>query len=121
MRHEGNRMNTTISPPPPGAPGHPWRSAWAVFAGILANFVLAGATDAVLHASGVYPPWLHPMADGLWALALGYRAVINVLGGYLTARLAPRRPMRHVAVLMGIGSLLGLMGVVATVGKGPEY
>ena len=97
------------------------RSIGAVVAGILANVVLSMGTDAALHASGIYPRWFTPMADHLWALALAYRIVFAVVGGYLTARLAPTRPTRHVLVLLIIGSVLGLLGVLSGRNKGPEY
>ena len=51
---------------------------------------------------------------GLNLLALFYRVVYSVLGGYITARLAPDHPMRHVFVLAAIGFVLSLAGVFAT-------
>ena len=49
-------------------------------------------------------------------LALAYRCVYAVLGGYLTACLAPRNPMRHVWVLAFIGLAMAVAGVIATRG-----
>jgi peptidoglycan/LPS O-acetylase OafA/YrhL len=97
------------------------RSIGAVLAGLLANFALSGGTDAGLHATGIYPPMFQPMADHLWALALTYRVVFAVVGGFLTARLAPTQPMRHVMALGGIGTVLGVLSVLATWNKGPEF
>ncbi|MFN7022385.1 MAG: hypothetical protein ACK4WH_13795 [Phycisphaerales bacterium] len=97
------------------------RSVGAVMAGLVANIVLSGATDAALHATGIYPPMFRPMADQLWALALAYRVVFAVVGGFLTARIAPARPMRHVLVLLGIGAALGVLGALANWNKGPEF
>jgi hypothetical protein len=48
-------------------------------------------------------------------LALTYRIVYTVLGGYVTARLAPHAPMRHVWVLAVIGLVIGSLGAVATI------
>lgn len=39
-------------------------------------------------------------------LALAYRCVYPVLGGYLTARFAPSAPMRHVWIQAGIGTVI---------------
>ena len=47
-------------------------------------------------------------------LALSYRIIFTILGGYITALLAPRSPMHHVWVLAGIGLVMGTMGVIAT-------
>jgi hypothetical protein len=45
-------------------------------------------------------------------IALAYRSIFTVVGGYLTARLAPQNPMRHVYVLMALGLVGGIAGVV---------
>src|SRR4029079_12852441 len=84
MRRERHMARTT---------GGRWRSVGAVFAGLLLNVVLATAIDAVLHATGVYPPPGQPMSHALFLVATGYRLAIGVASGFLTARLAPARPM----------------------------
>ena len=89
------------------------KSSWAVFAGILVNVILSTATDFVLESLGIFPP----NTEGLFVtwmlmLALGYRMVYTVLGGYVTAWAAPQNPMKHVWILGGIGILLGSIGVV---------
>jgi hypothetical protein len=89
------------------------RSVLAIVAGFFVAVILSLGIDEVLHLLKVYPPWGEPMYDpGLNALALSYRIVITVLSGYVTARLAPRNPMRHVLVGGVIGLLLGVAGVV---------
>lgn len=90
------------------------RSIGAVFAGILVNVVLSLGTDQVLHLLGVYPPWGQRMSDALFGLALAYRLVYTVLGGYVTARLAPQNRMKHVMILAAIGLVLATAGVAMT-------
>src|SRR5882757_4335898 len=90
-----------------------FKSIWAVFAGILVNVILSTATDYVLELAGIFPP----ASGGLFitwmlALALGYRMIYAVLGGYATAWLAPQNPMKHVWILAYIGIALGCLGVV---------
>ena len=97
------------------------RSIAAVLAGLVAIFVVTTATDIVLHAIGVFPPWGQPMSDGLFALATAYRIVYGVAGSYLTAWLAPDRPLRHALILGFIGLALATIGTVATWGRGPEF
>jgi len=95
-------------------PRRPWRSTGAVLAGFVAVFVLSLGTDEVLHVLQVYPPWIQPMYDpGLNLLALAYRMVYGVLGSYITARLAPHAPMRHVWIGAIIGFVLSSGGVMA--------
>lgn len=90
------------------------RSARAVAAGFVAVVVLSLGTDAALHAAGVFPPWGQTMSDGLFALASVYRAVFTVVGGWVTVRLAPDRPMRHAWILGGIGLVAAVAGAAAT-------
>jgi len=97
------------------------RSVGAVFAGLVALFAVTTATDVVLHATGVFPPWGQPMSDGLFLLATAYRIVYGVAGCSLAARLAPDRPMQHALALGIVGVLLSTAGAVATWSKGPEF
>ena len=86
--------------------------------GFLATFVLSVATDAALHAA-VVSPLGERMSDPLFFLATAYRAVYTIAGGWVTARLAPHRPMRHALMLGAIG-LVAATGLVATWGR-PEF
>jgi hypothetical protein len=97
------------------------RSFGAVVAGLLIIFALSLGTDVVMHATGIFPPWFQPMAGPLWVFALAYRSVYAVLGGYVTARLAPNNPMKHAMLLGVIGVVLSLAGLVSTWNAGPEY
>jgi peptidoglycan/LPS O-acetylase OafA/YrhL len=92
----------------------PWlASAGAVAAGFLVTAVASTAADAAMHGAGVFPDSVRAMSDPLFALASAYRALFTVAGGYVTARLAPDRPMRHAWILAGIGLAAGLAGGVA--------
>ena len=117
---------TTIATPAATATqtGRPLRSFTAVFVGFISVAVLSLATDQVLHVLEVYPPWGQPMwATGLNSLALSYRILYTILGGYITARLAPRSPMRHVAVLGTIGFIAASAGAIGTMNLnlGPHW
>jgi hypothetical protein len=99
------------------------RSIWAVVAGVLVIVVVTTLVDMVLHGARVYPPTGEPLDDTLALLATSYRVVIGVGGGWLTARLAPDKPMKHALILGYVGVVLGLVGVVATwnLGLGPRW
>jgi peptidoglycan/LPS O-acetylase OafA/YrhL len=97
------------------------RRIGAVLAGLLVVGILDNTIDLILHQTGVYPPWFQPMRTSLWLLAIGYRTVDGIIGGYVVARLAPDRPIAHALVLGIIGILLSTVGVVATWSKGPEF
>ena len=97
------------------------RSVGAVAAGFVATALLSLGTDVVMHATGVLPPWGQVMSDGLFVWATVYRMAFTVLGGFITARLAPRKPMTHVLVLGALGIVAASAGVLATWNRGPEF
>jgi Na+/citrate or Na+/malate symporter len=97
------------------------RSVWAVVAGIVVGVVLSLGTDMVLHAVGVYPPWGQPVGSGPLALATAYRAVFGVVAAYVTARLAPYRPMAHALAGGFLGLIVSAIGAIATWNKGPAF
>ena len=89
------------------------KSVIAVLSGFFTVFVASIATDQLFHVLNVYPPWGEPMwSPWLNLLALSYRTIYAMAGGFVTASLAPRAPMRHVHVLAGIGTLLAILGAV---------
>lgn len=92
-----------------------------MLAGMLLIIILDTSLDVIMHATGIYPPWFQPMRTSLWLLALGYRIVDSIAGCYLTARLAPDRPLVHALVLGAIGVVFSTAGVIATWSKGPEF
>ena len=99
----------------PGAPSRQLgRSAWAIVAGFLAVVILSILTDIVLHKLRIYPPLGQRISDRLAALATAYRTIYAILGSYVTARLAPDRPMGHALVGAVIGMGIGTLGAVAT-------
>jgi hypothetical protein len=90
------------------------RSIGAVIAGFASVVVLSVATDALCEKWGIF----YSMASGAmlttWMLflALLYRSVYTVIGGYVTAKLSPSNPMKHVTALGIIGTLAGITGVI---------
>jgi len=91
----------------------------SILAGLVVVVALSLGADEVLHLLKIYPPWGEPMyPPGLNLLALSYRAVFTVIGGYVTASLAKHSPMRYVAIGAGIGLVLGVAGVVAAISVG---
>ena len=97
------------------------RSVGAVAAGFMVTALLSLGTDVVMHSLGVFPPWGQPMSNALFVWATVYRVAFTVLGGFVTAFLAPRKPMTHVLVLGAVGSVVALAGTLATWNQGPEF
>ena len=94
------------------------RSILAVVVGVVFIIVVTTLIDIALHLTGVYPPMNQPLNDSLALLATCCRIIVSIAGAWLTARLAPDKPMKHAMALGYVGTVLGLVGLAATWGKG---
>src|SRR5580765_3578588 len=99
-----------------------WKSVWAVVAGVLFILIVTTLVDILLHVLGVFSA-NGKLTGALALLATSYHIVISVAGAYLTAWLAPNRPMLHALILGFVGVVLGLLGLIATwnMGLGPRW
>ena len=102
---------------------HLGRSILAILAGIFPNVLVTLGTDEILHLTHVYPPWGASMVGYEWTLLLAttYRTLYGVASAYLTARLAPNRPMLHSMVLGALGFAVSILGAAATWNGGPAF
>jgi hypothetical protein len=105
-----------------------FKSLGAVVAGFVTVAALSIGTDSILEAAGIFPSLEEASKYGFntpWMVTLAflYRSVYTVIGGYITARLAPHRPMKHVVILGIFGTIGALLGLVSTWGKdlGPAW
>lgn len=99
------------------------RSIWAVVAGALFAIVAITVIDLALHAAGLYPAAGQPIGDRQALLASSYRLVLGVAGAWITARLAPRNPMKHALVGGASGTAVALAGAIVTWNRdlGPHW
>ena len=99
------------------------RSILAVLAGMVVGIVLTIGTDIALHAARVFPPWGESMVgyDGALLLATIYRTIYGLLGTYITACLAPSRPMQHALAGGFLGLVVSIVGAAVTWNKGPAF
>ena len=90
-------------------------SIGAVLAGFIVVVILSVATDAVLQGAGVIPPATLPQDynSGHLVLALIYRTMYTVAGGFVTAKLAPANPWKLIYALGILGTIGGIMGIIA--------
>ena len=89
------------------------KSIWAVVAGLIVVVGLALVGDIVSQKTGLYPMDGTVATNGAFAIFLAYRLLFTVLGGYVTARLAPQNPIKHAVILGAIGTAGALAGVIA--------
>lgn len=97
------------------------KSIVAVVVGFLAIVVLSIGTDAVMHASGIFPRLGQSMSDGLFVLATAYRIIFSIIGCYIAARLTLNQPMKHALWLGIVGVIVSAIGAATTWNGGPEF
>lgn len=90
------------------------RSILALFAGFVVAVVLSIVTDVILHKTGFYPPLGQPNTSSQLLVATIYRTLFGIVSAWVTARLAPYRPLAHALVGGAIGMVIALMGAIAT-------
>jgi len=98
------------------------KSIGAVLAGAILGIALSLGTDILLRQLHIFPPLTQPMTDSrLLALATLYRTIYGVVGAYVTAWLAPSRPMLHAFILGILGEVASIAGLVATWNNADKY
>jgi hypothetical protein len=112
-------MTFTLTAP---APVHPrLRTGGALIAGFVAVVALSTAADTLLHALNYYPNDGTVASDPELAVAVAYRTLFTVIGGFVTAWLAPSYPLRLATILGAIGTLPAILGVVAMWSVGHQW
>jgi hypothetical protein len=100
------------------------KSFLAVLAGLVFTVLVSTGLDAVMHSTGVFPESaldkVPEMTTGQWLIAASYRLVAAIGGGWITARLAPSRPMFLALVLGGVGTVLALLGFIGALVASPK-
>jgi hypothetical protein len=85
----------------------------AVLAGIIFIIATHSLTDLVLESLGIFPsPDAGLHTTWMLVTATIYRSIFNVGGGYVTAALAPDRPMLHAIILGAIGTAVAAAAAV---------
>jgi len=100
------------------------KSIGAVLAGLVFIFVASSVVDLILESLGIFPP----PEQGLhitWMVVTAsiYRTIISIAGCFLTALLAPSRPLLHALILGFIGLALCTVAAIVFIPKnlGPAW
>jgi hypothetical protein len=83
--------------------------------------VVAGYFVMVLAVFSLFKAWRFdineaPLSPGFMVLSIAFGFVAAVAGGYVTALIARRAPLRHAAALAAIGLILALINLRASWG-----
>lgn len=90
------------------------KSIGAVVAGFALLVILSVITDSILEKTGVMKT--EPFVENpVWLIVtiILYRTIFNTFGCYLTARIAPNKPIKHAIILGIIGVVLTIAGLIA--------
>ena len=92
------------------------KSIGAVLAGLIFIGVSHSLVDYVLESLGIFTPTTVRF-DTPWMVitAFIYRTILSIAGCYLTAILAPSRPLLHAMILGAIGLVLSTAAAVVTI------
>lgn len=90
------------------------KSIGVIIVGFILVAALSIALDYVFETLGIFPGITHPELYTPWMLiiALTYRSLATILGGYITASIAPANPMRHIYVFAVLGFIGGVAGAI---------
>jgi hypothetical protein len=88
------------------------KSIWAILAGFIVVIIISTLTDLVLQKTAVMKLPYHLNAWWFIVIVIAYRTIYGIAGSYLTAALAPAKPMLHVFISGVIGVILSTIGLL---------
>jgi hypothetical protein len=100
------------------------KSIGAVIAGLFFIFLTHNGTDLILESLGIFTP-ITERFETTWMVvtALVYRIIFSIAGCYVTAWLAPSRPLLHAMILGTIGLVLSTAAAIVLIPRdlGPAW
>lgn len=97
------------------------QSIKAIAAGFVFVVIFSLITDFVLEATGLMKQPFDLNSDGFIVFVILYRSLYGTTGSYLTARLAPVKPMKHSMAGGLIGFALSVAGAITMWNKPPHW
>jgi len=90
------------------------RPVLSIISGFLVVVILSTLTDFILESMHILPIASAGLYDRkLLLLALFYRTVYTILGGFVTAYVANKNPLKFALILGILGTFAGIAGVIA--------
>ena len=97
------------------------KSIWAIVAGFIVVVFLSTATDFVLEKTNLMKKPFDLNPSWFIILVILYRCLFGVIGSYITARLAPKRPMRLAMIGGLVGFIISIVGVIVMWNTPPRW
>ena len=100
------------------------KSIGAVIAGLFFIFLTHNGTDFILESLGIFTP-ITERFETTWMVvtALVYRILFSIAGCFVTAWLAPSKPLLHAMILGTIGFILSTIAAIVLIPRdlGPAW
>jgi hypothetical protein len=91
-----------------------FKSVGAILAGFALGAILSIGADFLMDKMGIMSMENFKQTSPLIIfIVIAYRFIFNAAGCYLTAKLAPNNPMKHVIIIGIIGTILSILGSLA--------
>lgn len=97
------------------------KSIGAIFAGFVFVVIISIGTDVTLISTGIMKQPFDYNSSEFILLVIGYRTLYGIIGTYITASLAPDKPMRHAMIGGFIGLALSIIGAITMRDQGPAW
>ena len=97
------------------------KSIGAILAGFVFVVIISVGTDLTLTNTGVMELPFEYNTTWFILPVIGYRTLYGIIGTYITATLAPDKPMRHAMISGFIGLALSITGAIVMREEGPAW
>lgn len=97
------------------------KSIGAIVAGFLLVVILSMLTDFVLEKKSLMQQPFNQNPSWFIVLVIFYRSLFATMGAYLTAKLAPSRPMRLAMIGGAIGFIISIAGAIVMWDNPPHW
>ncbi len=97
------------------------KSIGAILAGFIFVVAVSIVTDIILTQAGIMKHPFDQNTNMFIGLVILYRNVYSTIGSYITASLAPSKPMRHAMIGGFIGFVLSIVGAIVMKDEGPSW
>ena len=98
-----------------------FKSIWAVLAGFIFVVIISITTDLILVKTEIMKQPFDLNSSWLIIFVIFYRSLFATIGSFLTAKLAPEKPMRHSMIGGAIGFIISIIGAIAMWDKPPHW
>lgn len=97
------------------------KSIWAIFAGFIFVVIFSTLADFILIKTELMKQPFDQNTVGFIGFVIFYRSLFCIIGSYITAKVAPKNPMKHALIGGGIGLAFAIVGAILTWDKPPHW